>query len=193
MTKCRTYLVSAAALAAIVFSAGSAAADPATCRRAINSNLGKFVQAKLKLLQKCEDAVVRGKIPGPCPDVATATKITRAAGKIRRAVSQRCGGLDRNCGLGGDDEEPGVTTRGAQPAEQGRPAAPGQGCIGDDEVEVEDGRGLQRLGGAGGLVDQPAGELEETGDAAAGEGVGVDDEGGQHRKLPVRADSFVHP
>ncbi len=104
MTKCRTLLVSTAALAALVLSAGAVSADPATCRRSINANLGKFVQAKLKLLQKCEDAVVRGKIAGPCPDAGTASKITRAAGKLRRAVSQRCGGLDRNCGLGGDDE-----------------------------------------------------------------------------------------
>lgn len=104
MTKCRTLLVSIAALAVLVLSPGSASADPATCRRSINANLGKFVQAKLKLLQKCEEAVVRGKIAGPCPDAGTASKITRAAGKLRRAVSQRCGGLDRNCGLGGDDE-----------------------------------------------------------------------------------------
>lgn len=79
-------------------------ADPATCRRAVSATLAKFVQAKLKLLQKCNDAVVRGKIAGPCPDAATATKIARAAGKLRRTVSQRCGGLDRNCGLGGDDD-----------------------------------------------------------------------------------------
>jgi hypothetical protein len=104
VTKCRTLLLSVAALAVLALDAGPAAADPATCRRSINANLGKFVQAKLKLLQKCEDSVVRGKIAGPCPDAATATKITRAAGKLRRAVSQRCGGLDRNCGLGGDDE-----------------------------------------------------------------------------------------
>lgn len=104
MTKCRTLLVSTAALAVLVVGAAPASADPATCRRSINANLGKFVQAKLKLLQKCEDAVVRGKIAGPCPDVGTAAKITRAAGKLRRAVSQRCGGVDRNCGIGGDDE-----------------------------------------------------------------------------------------
>jgi hypothetical protein len=91
-------------LATFVVGAAPASADPGTCRRAVNANLAKFVQAKLKLLQKCEDAVVRGKIAGPCPDAATATKITRAAGKLRRVVSQRCGGLDRNCGVGGDDE-----------------------------------------------------------------------------------------
>ncbi len=104
MTKCRTPMVFAAVSAVLVLGAAPASADPATCRRAVNANLAKFVQAKLKILQKCEDAVVRGKIAGPCPDAATATKISRAAGKLRRVVSQRCGGLDRNCGLGGDDE-----------------------------------------------------------------------------------------
>jgi hypothetical protein len=87
-----------------VFHVGVASADPASCRRSVSSSFAKFVQAKLKILQKCEESVVKGKIPGPCPDVNAAGKITRAAGKLRRAVSKRCGGLDRNCGLGGDDE-----------------------------------------------------------------------------------------
>ena len=97
-------LIAALALAAVAARPAFVSADAGTCRRAVNANLAKYTQAKLKLLQKCEDSVVRGKITGPCPDLATAGKIAKAAGKLRRVVSQRCGGLDRNCGIGGDDE-----------------------------------------------------------------------------------------
>lgn len=98
------FLSAAAMLATLVVHADVASADPATCRRSVNSNLAKYAQAKLKLLQKCEESIVRGKIAGPCPDLSTTGKLTKAAGKLRRAVSQRCGGLDRNCGIGGDDD-----------------------------------------------------------------------------------------
>ncbi|MEO6028930.1 MAG: hypothetical protein ABIR79_18865 [Candidatus Binatia bacterium] len=98
------FLIAAAMLASLVGHADVASADPATCRRSVNSNLAKYAQAKLKLLQKCEESIVRGTISGPCPDVSTTAKLTKAAGKLRRAVSQRCGGLDRNCGIGGDDD-----------------------------------------------------------------------------------------
>lgn len=104
MTISRLYrLLAAVALLSLVWT-GLAAAEPLACKRAVNSGLAKFVQAKLKYLRKCNEGVVLGKHPGPCPDAATATKITRFAGKLRRSISQRCGGLDRNCGLGGDDD-----------------------------------------------------------------------------------------
>ncbi len=98
------FLCAAAMLVSLVVHADVAFADPATCRRAVSSNLAKYAQAKLKLLQKCEESIVRGTISGPCPDASTTGKLTKAAGKLRRAVSQRCGGLDRNCGIGGDDD-----------------------------------------------------------------------------------------
>jgi hypothetical protein len=81
-----------------------AAAEPSACRRSVSSSLAKFVQAKVKLLRKCNEAVLTGKRPGPCPDALTTEKITRLAGKLRRTISQRCGGADGNCGIGGDDD-----------------------------------------------------------------------------------------
>ena len=98
------FLIAAAMLASLVGHADVASAETATCRRSVNSNLAKYAQAKLKLLQKCEESIVRGTIAGPCPDASTTGKIAKVAGKLRRAVSQRCGGLDRNCGIGGDDD-----------------------------------------------------------------------------------------
>lgn len=92
------------ALFAVMACGGDAAAEPVACTRAINANLAKFVQGKIQLLRTCNEAVVLGKKPGPCPDATTAAKISRLAGKLRGKVGQRCGGLDRNCGLGGDDD-----------------------------------------------------------------------------------------
>ncbi len=95
---------SAAALTVVLMTAAPAVAEPTACKRAISSSLAKFVQGKTKILRKCNEAVLSGKKPGPCPDAIAAEKIDRLAGKLRRTVSQRCGGQDRNCGLGGDDD-----------------------------------------------------------------------------------------
>lgn len=89
---------------ALVFAfSAPAVAEPLACKRGLAASLAKFVQGKTKLLQKCDAAVVAGKRPGPCPDVATSAKIVRLTGKLRRVVSQRCG-LDGNCGIGDDDD-----------------------------------------------------------------------------------------
>ena len=70
---------------------------------------------------------------------------------------------------------------------------PGHRDVGDDEVGVG-ARGLaEGVLGVGGLADLPAAEAEQAGDAAAGVGLVVDDQGGQHRKHPVGADSVVQP
>nr|WP_242472027.1 hypothetical protein [Blastococcus sp. TML/C7B] len=89
-------------------------------------------------------------------------------------------GPDLLRGLPGGDQEVGLRAVAAQPAEQLQPVLAGDGGVGDDEVG-DVGRG-EREGGrdVGGLADLPPAEAEEAGDAAAGEGVGVDDEGGQH-------------
>ena len=93
------------ALLLVLVAPALAAAEPSACRRSVNAGLAKFVQAKVKLLRKCNEGVLAGKRPGPCPDGITGEKIGRVAGKLRRTISQRCGGADRNCGIGGDDDD----------------------------------------------------------------------------------------
>ena len=44
-----------------------------------------------------------------------------------------------------------------------------------------------------GLADLPPAEAEEAGDPAAGVGLVVDDQGGQHERYPVSADRAVQP
>ena len=81
----------------------AAHAEPIKCQREIVKRSAKFSQQKTKLLQKCEDLVLKGKIAGPCPDIKAATKIAQAESKLRAAVAKRCGGSDRTCGTGDDD------------------------------------------------------------------------------------------
>src|SRR6185312_13647996 len=65
-----------------------------------------FFASKSKVLQKCEDGVLTGKVPGPCPDSATAAPaITKAESKKRAAICKACGGANALCG-GGDDFTP---------------------------------------------------------------------------------------
>src|SRR6185369_16836471 len=79
-------------------------ADAVSCQRAVAKASAQFVQAKLKALQKCNDMVVSHITSGPCPDGTASAKIAKAESKLRTAVSKGCGGVDRTCGAGSDDE-----------------------------------------------------------------------------------------
>jgi hypothetical protein len=96
-------------------------------------------------------------------------------------------------GVAGDDEEAGAGTVVAHPAEHRRAALPGHRHVGDDQVDLGDGGDAVGGGGVGGLADLPAAEAEETGGAAAGVGLVVDDQRGQHASTAVRAESAVQP
>src|SRR5262245_23685698 len=77
--------------------------DPnVACQREIAKRSTRFVQTKLRALQKCEDAILQGRIPGPCPDEKASQRIARAATKLTTATRQRCGGSDRGCGTEDD-------------------------------------------------------------------------------------------
>ena len=94
--------VIALALSSICLAA-PAAATPQQCQRAISGKFAKFVQQRMKLLQKCNEKVVIGKRPGPCPDFATTNKLARVASKFALAIDQKCGGPDKRCGVGVDE------------------------------------------------------------------------------------------
>ena len=76
---------------------GSAQADALRCKREIAKASAKFAQAKVRILQKCEDAVLIGKQGGTCPDSKGTAAITKAAGKLRSAIDKKCGGADHDC------------------------------------------------------------------------------------------------
>ena len=79
-------------------------AEPVACKREIAKSTAKFVQAKMKALQKCNDAVTSNVSPGPCPDAKASATISKADSKLRAAVDKKCGGADHSCGTGGDDD-----------------------------------------------------------------------------------------
>jgi hypothetical protein len=84
------------------------------CKRAIAKHASKFYAARTKLLQKCEEKVLKTGV-GVCPDATTVTKIATAAGKLASGIDKACGGADKVCGGDLADEEP--------PAGLGWPAA----------------------------------------------------------------------
>ena len=76
------------------------------CQQTIGKEGAKFLHMKSRSLQKCEDEILKGKIPGPCPDSRAASKIARAEQKLVERICKRCGGNDKDCGTGGDDLSP---------------------------------------------------------------------------------------
>ncbi len=81
----------------------SAMASPLACEREISKGLAKFTQAKMKAMARCHDAILTGKLPGPCPDAKTSGSIGKAKAKLRTALDKKCGGPDRQCGSGTDE------------------------------------------------------------------------------------------
>lgn len=79
-------------------------ATPVRCSRAIANAGAVFVQTTLNASQRCEDNIIRGRFAGPCPDGQMAVKLARINTKLDDSIRRRCGGGDRVCGSGGDDD-----------------------------------------------------------------------------------------
>src|SRR5436853_5079707 len=101
----RSVVTVALSLAVSAILAATAHADPIKCQRSILKDSGKFAQAKIKALSKCEEGRLKGKVIGLCSaDVKTTTAIAKAETKMRAAIGKNCGGADKTCGMGGDDD-----------------------------------------------------------------------------------------
>jgi cysteine-rich repeat protein len=75
------------------------------CQIAIGAQTSDLFVAGAKALGKCEDAILKGSAPGPCPvpgDGKTAEAIAKAKAKKSQAICKACGGSDKACG-GADD------------------------------------------------------------------------------------------
>ncbi len=84
------------------------------CKRGIAKNASKFYAAKTKILQKCEENVVKTG-SGSCPDATATGKIANAVSKLASGIGKACGGDDKVCG--------GILTNEEPPAGLGWPAA----------------------------------------------------------------------
>ena len=96
ITPCRLGLVLSALLVLGAY-VPSAHAEAVSCKREIARASAKFSRAKIKALQKCEDARVTGKYTGSCPDTKASTQIGKASTKLQTAIAKRCGGADGSC------------------------------------------------------------------------------------------------
>jgi hypothetical protein len=108
-----------AAAVALLLTQGTAAADAGKCQQAIVKESAKLIQTKAKALQKCEDGRVKGKLPASTDCVAepkTALVIQKAGDKLAGALGKKCGGADKTCGTGGDDDPLGSIGWGSTPA-----------------------------------------------------------------------------
>jgi hypothetical protein len=77
------------------------------CKRAIAKEANKYVSARTKILQKCEDGKLKGDHSDPCPNPiglagtpgrVAADKIAKAAVKLNDGIGKKCGGKDKVCG-----------------------------------------------------------------------------------------------
>lgn len=68
----------------------SVAAKVKNCKRTIGNELRKFFDKKRNFLRLCEDKVINGLLPGPCPDVDTLAKINTAQGKLIGLIGTKC-------------------------------------------------------------------------------------------------------
>lgn len=92
------------ALAALL--AGPGRAEPERCRSAVHAAAASFVQAEARILRKCRERIVRGKLPPGTDCLAhlpTAQALSRSRAKLRSRVTKACGGADRTCGTADDD------------------------------------------------------------------------------------------
>lgn len=113
------------ALVAVVAGVGPArAADPLTkCRAGIAKATSKYEQSRAKIMNKCDAAVVKGDITGPCPDTATSAALSDVAAKLAATIAKSCCGEDKICGNSDD-----ITT----------PAALGYGTLCADAADGSD-------------------------------------------------------
>jgi len=103
--RCRT-LVTLSLLANVIVVATPAQADVVKCQRAIAKESAKFLAARSKALQKCEDKKRTGSLPPGTvcrTEPAAASAIAKATGKAKSGIDKACCGDDRVCG-NGDDE-----------------------------------------------------------------------------------------
>jgi hypothetical protein len=75
------------------------------CNQRIASETGKYVQSRVKALQRCEDRKVKAQLPAStncASESSTAARIAKARAKFERLVAAACGGADKTCGNGDD-------------------------------------------------------------------------------------------
>lgn len=69
--------------------------DDAKCQVEIGKRAAKYFDAVEKALTSCERSVIKGKIPGPCPDAKALDKITKKLATLDDKIGDACGDAAR--------------------------------------------------------------------------------------------------
>src|SRR5262249_10687179 len=75
---------------ALVTLASMAHADQVTCQKQIIKTPASFKKTSLTGPEKCLDKETQGKLPGPCPDLATQAKIQKKSDSSTAKISTSC-------------------------------------------------------------------------------------------------------
>jgi hypothetical protein len=87
---------------AVLALAGPAAADPVLCRGAIASESAKLAETAVRVVQRCRERVLLGRLPA-VTDCAADPGLGAAVARARHGIAVRCCGADRACGTADDD------------------------------------------------------------------------------------------
>jgi hypothetical protein len=112
MKKVKGLLLPAVVLSAVTALGATASPAHATtvgCQEGIARASSIFVQARSRALTVCEQRKLRGKLPraSDClSDSKTILTLEKATSSLRTAIAKSCGGSDKTCGSGIDDDSP---------------------------------------------------------------------------------------
>jgi hypothetical protein len=82
---------------------GNAAADAVKCRAAIIKSAAVFREFHAKIVGKCREAIVKGKLPvSDASACAEGDAFIKAGTKLRRKIADACAGEDKTCGTADD-------------------------------------------------------------------------------------------
>ena len=76
----------------------SADATEVRCRERISRESANYAASLMKAMNGCEEFVIKGKNPGPCPDAKALATIAKAESRLHARIEKDCGGVDRTCG-----------------------------------------------------------------------------------------------
>src|SRR5262245_46333097 len=85
---------------------GPAKAETVKCRETILRESAGLMQARLKAIGRCEDAVTSGRLPSGtncASDPDFVETVTAATTRMYAKIERACGGADRTCGSIDDD------------------------------------------------------------------------------------------
>ena len=101
-------LVVGALAAAVVFVAPTGAlAVPVKCQQAIAKASAKYAQGRAKVLGRCEDLKAKGALSASTvceTEPTTMLLLGKLPTKLASSIAKQCGGGDKTCGTGGDDD-----------------------------------------------------------------------------------------